>query len=218
MTDTTPDTTHLDEKPNLWNPLALFLWSLLLTPIFGIFFQAKNWKTLNNNKKFKTSLIWGGVYVAYTIFHFIVLAITDFNNPSNLLNISLGVGLILFLLWVALDAGAQRKYLKENNIEYNKKSLFKPVGIGAVAMAIYLLLAAWVMIPSVEEQAAELVTKIYKENYGSKIKCVKVKVDTKVTDELYKGTAYLDNGAEWKISIITKDDKILVKLLKKKQW
>jgi len=212
MTDTTLDSQPA-VKPNLWNPLALILWSFIFTPLFGIYFQAKNWKTLNQTNEFKTSLMWGGIYVVYIIFNLLVMAASDSNNPSLLVNISTGIAWILLILWFILNAIKQGKYIKQNNIEYNKKSIFIPIGIGVVGMAIHMGLLMWAMTPSIEENAAELVTKISKQNYGSGTKCVKVEIDKKVTDELYKATAYLDNGNEMKISIITKGDDMRITIL-----
>lgn len=38
--------TPNNEKITLWNPNAAVNWSVLFTPIFGAWIQAKNWKAL----------------------------------------------------------------------------------------------------------------------------------------------------------------------------
>jgi len=118
-------TTSEEQTLKLWNPNTAANWSLLLTPIFGAWIQALNWKELNQPDKAKSSMAW--VY-GYVIFIFI----------SFFINIPPILGLGVLLGWYFSSAKGQVKYIKENEISYQKKSWGKPLLIGFSAFIIYI--------------------------------------------------------------------------------
>jgi hypothetical protein len=118
--------------PKLWNPNVAANWSLLFTPLFGAWIQAKNWKELDQPKRAHKSMIW--VYIGVTF-----LIIVPF-LPSNV--DGRVAGLIFLLVWYFSSAKGQAKYLKENNIGYDKKAWGMPLFLGFTGLIFYLIVLA----------------------------------------------------------------------------
>lgn len=112
-------------QPALWNPNAAANWSLLFTPMFGAWIHAKNWVSLNEDQNSKKSMLW--VYGGF-VWLFIGLFLSDKVNQF---------GVFLLIAWYFAAARAQAKYIKERNIQYQRKPWGKPILIG---------LGAWVLI------------------------------------------------------------------------
>jgi len=107
----------MEDKPTLWGPVAACILSIFLLPL-GAFLHYQNWKTLEQEKKAKTSLIWFICLIVSLIVSLIV---------PPLLNI------ILLIVWYFVSARSQIKYIKEKyGTEYNKKSLLIPIVIVVV--------------------------------------------------------------------------------------
>ncbi len=121
-----------DKAISLWNPNAAVNWSVLFTPIFGAWIQAKTWKALGEADKAKTSMFW--VYGTIIITALMIIRETG------------GIGgLITLLPWYFLSARSQSKYVKEKfGDSYAKKGWGEPISIavGVViigAIVLYLL-------------------------------------------------------------------------------
>ena len=54
----------------LWNPRAAADWSILFTPVFGAWLQARNWKNLNEPDKAAKSMNWVNVGIVILILSF----------------------------------------------------------------------------------------------------------------------------------------------------
>ena len=114
----------LKAKVQLWNPSAAANWSLIFSPIFGGWVHAENWRELGHKDKAQKSMLW--VYV--TLASLVVRLFTGIGAP-----------LLILLLWYFLSAKAQVKFLRENNISYEKKTWDKPCAIGLLGWGIWLL-------------------------------------------------------------------------------
>nr|WP_271873207.1 tetratricopeptide repeat protein [Rubripirellula sp.] len=114
----------MDKKLKLWNPNAAANWSLIFSPIFGGWVHAKNWRELGQKDKAQESMLW--VYV--TLASLVVRLFTGW-----------GAEFLILVLWYFLSAKAQVKFLRENNISYEKKTWDKPLAIGFLGWVIYLL-------------------------------------------------------------------------------
>ena len=102
-------------KPTLWGPIAACILSIFLPPL-GVFLHYSNWKTLKQERKAKTSLIW---FICLIVS--LLLAYLSFFKLSPL-------PIILLIVWYIVSARSQIKYIKEKyGTEYNKKSLLIPV-------------------------------------------------------------------------------------------
>jgi hypothetical protein len=109
----------------LWNPNAATNWSILFTASFGAFIHFKNWKELDQPTRAKTSLIWAIVGMVIT------LAAPTLSIPY-------------LMIWYFINGRSQPKYLKENNIQYQKKGWGAPLLImaGLVCLLVVLITLA----------------------------------------------------------------------------
>lgn len=122
-TDTSTATT-----PKLWNPTAAANWSLLFTPILGAWLHAKNWQELNQADRAKKSMIW--VYVGFVFLPAVLLLQDGYVGPAP--------SLMFVIAWYFSSAKGQVKYIKENNIQYQKKAWGKPLLIGLAGLVFYV--------------------------------------------------------------------------------
>ena len=195
------------KKLELWNPSAISRWSLLFTPIFGAWLNAKNWKKLNQLDKAKKSMIW--VYVGIVLLLFVVPFL-----PDALGSKPMGV---FFLIWIFLSGNGQIKYFKQNNIDYQKKAWMKPLLAGFVGFVVWfsvLFVGITAMEPSINEEeessSVNLVTQIIQEQYNGTATCKAVSIQKEVSEGFFLATAYMDSGHELKVMIELKEGQVLV--------
>ena len=195
-----------NKKIRLWAPDTSATLSLLFTPIFGAFLHTKNWEALQEEKKAKESRKWFYVSIFILLLNIILVLV---GGNATVIN------LIFFLLWYFLVAKKQIKYIKNNSIEYEKKSIFKPLFI-ATTLTSLLVLVLFTYTPTnsvIEKESSKLVSQILKDNLNSNIKCKSVLITKKVSNTFYNADAYLDNEEKLKITIELKENKILVIIL-----
>lgn len=124
-------------KPKLWNPNATTLWSLLFTPIFGSLLQSKNWEELGEQEKADNSKNWFYGAIAFVIIAILFIPEKFGAMPS----------IVFLLLWYFLSGKKQTSYVKEENIDYDKKSWGKPLSIAiAVIFGVVLVLLALIQM------------------------------------------------------------------------
>ncbi len=54
-------------RPRLWNPAAAAWWSLLLSPAFGAWLHAANWRTLGNRECARTNILYFWLVIAVIV-------------------------------------------------------------------------------------------------------------------------------------------------------
>jgi hypothetical protein len=157
-------TTSEEQTLKLWNPNTAANWSLLLTPIFGAWIQALNWKELNQPDKAKSSMAWVYGYVIFIL-------------TSLFINIPPVLGLGVLLGWYFSSAKGQVKYIKENGVSYQKKSWGKPLKIGFSAFVIYVAVVAVILSSSgaSTDDLSKIVIKSMKENNQFKAGSIQIK-------------------------------------------
>lgn len=74
-------------------------------------------------------------------------------------------------------------------------------------------LESYINETNLEATATPLVTKMIQNNWGTRIKCKGVKITEKISDNVYKAKATLDNWKELNLIIEKKRDKILVRII-----
>jgi len=63
------DGEHSDQtRPALWNPNAAAMWSLLLSPAFGAYLHAANWRSLGNQHRAAANMGWFWLTVGVLVF------------------------------------------------------------------------------------------------------------------------------------------------------
>ncbi|WP_353254952.1 lysozyme inhibitor LprI family protein [Burkholderia anthina] len=135
----------------IWNPSTAVSLSVVLTPAFGSYLHASNWRTLGQPERAAASKVW--FYVSLLILAAMGLVAiglvgkTDADKDAIRGAVNIG-GLIYFVVWYVLSGRKQVSYVKEQfGKTYAKKSLVKPLLVAfacviAYAAAIFGLLVA----------------------------------------------------------------------------
>lgn len=124
--------------PQLWNPNAAGFWSLLLSPIFGAWLHAKNWRQLGLPDKAKQSMLW--VYASVAL---VVMAVLFSDVNPSLFQVTYGG---LLLVWWMKSGNEQYRYVSERCPDYDNKGWSTPLslagfvvfGLVAVSLAFAL--------------------------------------------------------------------------------
>jgi len=87
----------------IWNPDAAANWSLLLSPAFGSYLHALNWRTLGEPEKARTSMRWFYLSIALPV---VLASVPQLSGEA----IS-GMGLLYFFLWYFITGWAQARYV-----------------------------------------------------------------------------------------------------------
>ncbi|MBF0610500.1 MAG: sel1 repeat family protein [Magnetococcales bacterium] len=119
--------TKNDEIPNLWNPNAVGIWSLFLTPIFGGILLAKNWRAMGQYDREKKSIRFVWLYVIASV----LLSYAKMASG----------GFSLVIVWYFLEQSPQTKYVQNQyNNKYNKNSWIQPLFyVGKLTVMIGIL-------------------------------------------------------------------------------
>ena len=217
---TVNETAETKPRPRLWNPNAATNWSVLFTPIFGAWLQAKNWEALGDGEQAKKSMYW-----VYGGFAFLVLCLFLRDELGLFLRDELGYlpGIIFLLAWYFTTAKRQIKHVKDVlKNDYERKSWTAPMKFAAIGLLVFFIIA-WISSHGVksilEKESVALVTQIIDENRNEMLKrgvepakCLRVIIDEKIDDKHYKATATLDNGMDVKILITHEGDQVGVTL------
>ena len=88
------------------------------------------------------------------------------------------------------------------------KKLFMLLAL--VMLGLGILTACGSSKSSLEKAARPVVSKIFYEQFGKRVDCLKVKITEKVDNNHYKATATLGNGNDIRIMIEDRGDSIYV--------
>ena len=105
------------KPPSLWNPNAVANWSLIFSPIFGGILVSKNWKTLSENGKAKSSMYWVYANIAFWAIVPIIIAAPDKITPTFYLVPTIHLiwaflSLPILIIWYFISLRSQAKYVK----------------------------------------------------------------------------------------------------------
>jgi GYF domain 2 len=119
----------------LWNPDVAANWSLLLTPAFGAYLHATNWRTLGKPKGVTANMVWVGVTVAFLALNLGMLFVPDFHAMAGIMQM---VGLGLLCGWYFSQGRPQAQYVKATlRRDYIKKGWGRPLLAGFAAVGVY---------------------------------------------------------------------------------
>ena len=198
--------------PEVWNPEAVGVFSVFLTPFWGSILLAKNWESLNHPEKSAKVRNWGWVWLIVVLANVLLPEFVD-NVPIALLTLP------LLILWYFIVVKEQVNYLKNTNISYYKKGWLKPqmLGIGGIVIFVFVLTAFMMVVfpddiseDQIRESTTSLVTKLIQQNTESNIYCARVTIEEKILDNNYIGTAILSDGTQLKINITLNGDELSV--------
>lgn len=198
----------MKKEIKLWSPDASANWSLLFSIIFGAWLHAKNWEELGEFKKAKKSMLWVYSGITILIVNMIIVELIDKSFFA--------IFFWLLLIWYFLCARKQVKYIKDNNIKYKKRTIYKPLGIALLAnLLLGILIISFdasekSLENKIETASVEIVSEILNNQLKNDANCKAVSIIKKITDTFYHAKAYLDNGNEIKIAIEIKGESILV--------
>ena len=217
----------------LWNPRAAADWSILLTPVFGAWLQARNWKNLNEPGKATKSMNWVNVGIVILI---IAMLAKVFAHSGYFRLASLFYFLIFLPLWYLISAKKQIKYIRVRKIEYAKKSWIKPllISFGIMAVCIggcYFAEARRIASKKAQKvssrteimakQMKQLVNKeglseirLKRSSYNENLECVEVRIGEEFARNNYYATAIFNDGSKVRYTIQIKDKQMLVQLEK----
>lgn len=129
----------LNSKPAFWNPIALSNWSFFLTPIFGTYLVAENYKTMGKTKEAKGSMEWFYVSIAvmlsgllltpmFRVYGFVIWMVAYLAN---------------FLIWNFRSARKQNQdILSVYGKGYDRQPWGKVLAIGIAAIIVWQLIVA----------------------------------------------------------------------------
>ncbi|MCW3099253.1 MAG: Uncharacterized protein JWL77_4871 [Chthonomonadaceae bacterium] len=146
----------------LWNPNAASVWSLLLTPAFGAYLHALNWRTLGRPDREAANMAWVWMTVA---FYGIYIGMRFLHLPIMVFTVMNWVSLAMLVIWNSQQAIPQVKLVKETlGNRYSKRSWGAPLLSGV--LGIVLLIGFLSVLPlhrTNAELAEELKPLILKE-------------------------------------------------------
>ena len=195
----------------IWNPNVAACLSIIFTPIFGAWIHAKNWEVLKKEQERRWSMLFVYCLIIVTIFIvYYQLFIGDVKSSP------LSIGTLL--TWYFILGKSQLSHIKDNNINYEKKSWIKPLlcGVGGYiilfGISISLITIAPLTKDDIEITSQELVNQILNEQLNEQTKCESVTITEEIEEGNYKAVAKLDDGNDLKIFIEVKDKMVYVSI------
>ncbi|MDN4573375.1 hypothetical protein DBB29_12380 [Pandoraea cepalis] len=115
----------------IWNPTRIASLSLILTPIFGSYLQASNWRALGQSERAGASKTW--FYVSLFVLAAMTVVTVGFTGKAGVDKDAIRGGvniaaLVYYLIWAFASGWKQISYVqKQFGKTYAKKSLAKPI-------------------------------------------------------------------------------------------
>jgi hypothetical protein len=127
-------TVQTGTAPSLWNPDALANWSLLLSPLFGSYLVAENYKAMEKPKEAKGAMDW--FYIGTATFLSVLLF-----SPFGLFGVSLLIYVTYLFSWFFMSARKQKRVvLSEYGKNYERQPWGKVLAIGVAANIVWQII------------------------------------------------------------------------------
>jgi hypothetical protein len=141
------------QRPALWNPNAAGLWSVLLTPAFGAYLHAANWRTLGKPERASANMVWVWGTVAFML----LVIVTIFLPPSTFIDaVARGGSIGLLVGWYYTEGKRQTQYLNATFPDgYTKRGWARPLALGVAFLLGYFVIVILVL----------LAVDLYRSNY-----------------------------------------------------
>jgi hypothetical protein len=145
-------------RPHLWNPNAAANWSLLLSPAFGAYLHAANWRALGKPDRAAANMVWVWATVAFLLVSIVTLFVPESKTLEGVMRFA---GLGLLLSWYFSQGRPQAKYVKETlGDDYIKKGWGLPLLVGWVVVGAYVAIVFVIAIATYKPDPKELATAI----------------------------------------------------------
>lgn len=126
-------TQETGTAPSLWNPDALANWSLLLTPLFGSYLVAENYKAMGKHKDAKGAMDWFYIGIATLLSGFIFFPFGIYGFWMLML-----IFLAYLVSWYFMSARKQRRaILSAYGKNYERQPWGKVLVIGVAVMIVW---------------------------------------------------------------------------------
>jgi hypothetical protein len=123
--------------PELWNPGAAGMWSLIFSWAFGSLLVALNWRALGESERAKRGMLWfygGLVFLGVNLFR---------PNTIEFFFIMSTVNLVLLLTWNFVECEPQRKLLKRLFANrYQRRGWLAPIVLSIACLFFLGMMAA----------------------------------------------------------------------------
>lgn len=120
--------------PSLWNPNALVNWSLLLTPLFGSYLVARNYKAMYKPDQEKKAMEWFYIGIAVLLSAFLLA-------PFGLFGVSMAIYIGYLFSWYFMSARKQSSaVLSEFGKNYDRQPWGKVLSIGIALNVVWQLI------------------------------------------------------------------------------
>lgn len=127
-------TQQTSTAPSLWNPNALANWSLLLSPLFGSYLVAENYKAMERPSDAKKAMEW--FYIGSAIFLSVFLL-----SPFGLFGVSMLIYVAYLLIWYFMSARKQNNaVLSKYGNNYEHQPWGKVLAIGIAANVVWQII------------------------------------------------------------------------------
>lgn len=134
---TSIESDSMPTNPALWNPSALANWSILLTPLFGSYFVAENYKAIGQEKEAKGAMVWLYIGVAIMVSIFFV----ELFNLSSYFRKIMPAYFVYLMSWYFLSARKQQRCIvSEYGKDYERQPWMRVLAIDGAAMVAWQLL------------------------------------------------------------------------------
>ena len=118
-----------EEPPKLWNPNAAANWSVLLSPLFGIFLHRQNWKAMGEHKEANKSLVWLLVGITLLILGFFA-------------DVPAVVWVIFLIAWYFIHAKKQSRHVEEDyGDDYEHRHWLPAIGTAIGTIVVFFAIA-----------------------------------------------------------------------------
>lgn len=129
------------DAPSFWNPIALSNWSFFLSPVFGAYLVAENYKAMGNTTEAKRSMDWLYISIAVILAGWLLMGASGgFSRTSGVyaFGIFMLAYLTTFLVWNFRSARKQHRYiLSVYGKNYARQPWGKVLVIGIAAYIVY---------------------------------------------------------------------------------
>jgi hypothetical protein len=127
---------NVSASARIWNPEAVANWSLFLTPIFGAYLQAVNWRELGFADKSKSSLNW--LYVSIILFLALPPISAYLYVTAGGLDAGFLIALLYLFVWYFSFGSEQLRYTRKTlKSVYTKRSIWIPLAVSILMVIFY---------------------------------------------------------------------------------